>query len=447
MFGALGQFALGQFEEQAPEITGYQGLSVPVRRAGLAVALIVASGAVISPWALTQAEAVSIDKWQRPLEEPVRVRPALPTGEHQVLAFVKASPFPETVSIDRWHLPLSEPVRIKRGLADEQQQSSAFVAPVLTDATWWLSPLSEPVRIKRGLADEQQQTLAFVKATPFPETVSVDRWLYQLSEPVRPKRGLADEQQQVLAFVKASPFPETVSADRWLQPLSQPYPAKRALLPGAQEDCFLGTPPVAFDGRYQPFSEPVRIKRGLADEQQQALALVEAAPFAETVSIDRWARPLNEPVRVRPALGAALQRSAAFDPYPIPPSAEVVTVDKWFKSYAEPTRIKGLPTAEQQALAFVKAAPFAEAVSVDRWQMSLSEPVRVRPTGRALPATALVFDTLSFAWFQPLSLAAVNTKVPLAVTVSWGAPPPGVLSAELPHNLPFMATMGQLKAF
>src|SRR4051794_4324846 len=113
--GSIAELAITEDTSAAAAATvyGWHGqLAVPRRRAGLAVALIVSSGVIISPWALTQAEAVTLDRWQQPPAQPtLRVKN---TGWRQASFFAPASPFAESVTADRWVQPLSQPTLAKR---------------------------------------------------------------------------------------------------------------------------------------------------------------------------------------------------------------------------------------------------------------------------------------------------------------------------------------------
>lgn len=378
-------------------------------------------------------EAVSLDKWLAPLAEPVRVKPALLTGAQQSFAFVKADPFPETTDPGKWHRPLGEP-SVKRRAAVAQQQSVIFAQPEDVTVGKWLTPFSEPQRSRPALRTASQQHVAFVQASPFAETVSADRWAQPLSQPTRSrpqtqpvavsyaqyvdaavetvtldkwhrsfsdpvrKLGLPTAEQQSFAFVKADPFAESVSVDRWLQPLDQPTLAKRK----TQPDAVSFVAPQVITGWQQPFDRPT-LRRGLPTAQQQTFAFVQAAPFAETVSVDRWLRALSEPRWSRRPV--AYQLPATFWPYPLPNVDAPVGV---YSIYPDRTRRNSLLVAQQQYLAFVKAAPFAESVSVDRWLRALSEPpVKARVSIAAAQQQSVIVapavDVSVAGWLRPLS--------------------------------------------
>jgi hypothetical protein len=128
------------------------------------------------------------------------------------------------------------------------------------------------------------------------------------------------------------------------------------------------------DSWHQPFStDVVRRRAPMPTGAHQFASFVQFAPFAETVSADRWFVPFSEPVRFSRRLATALQQFAAFTQFQI-------RLDTWFVPFNEPTRFRPrLATAEQQFASFVQFAPFNEVVWADRWFVPFSEPVRLRP--------------------------------------------------------------------
>jgi hypothetical protein len=93
-------------------------------------------------------------------------------------------------------------------------------------------------------------------------------------------------------------------------------------------------------GWYQPLSDPaVRIKRGLAASNQQALG---APPLPAAVPFN-WFSPLAEPIRVPQRLRPSQQPFLALHPTPVVPF-------EWFEALSDPTvKLKlGLSAALQQ---------------------------------------------------------------------------------------------------
>lgn len=379
-----------------------RGLSEPVRRVGLAIALIVASGAIISPWALTQAEAVTADRWVQPPSQPtLRVKD---TGWRQTSFFAPASPFTETVSADRWAQPPSQPTLAKRRTQPDSVYYSYYVAPAAETVTLdkWFSPLREPVRFRLSLPAYEQQALAFVKADPFPESVTYDRWASPLSEPVRFRRGLPTWEQQTTAFTQFNI--EAVTLDKWYSALREPVRVRPALRSALQQTTahLLVAPfaeAVSLDRWLQPLSEPQRFRQGLPSREQQTFAFVKAGPFAESVTLDRWLQPIAQPYPAKRYV--AYQQTLSFWPFPLPNLDAPVG---FWPIYPERALGRRFPTQEQQTLAFVKAAPFGESVTLDRWMQALASPVRTfRHLSLALYESAAHFDPLPILPVQTIT--------------------------------------------
>ena len=324
------------------------------------------------------SETIASDKWFRPLLDPSR-RIGLPVHQQQTLALTKAFPFAEAVSVDRWQEPYSEPVRIRFGRGIDTCLVQLVASTPSTDPRW-LSAFSEPVRSKLCLSSQQQSTLAFVKTAPFAETVSLDRWLQPYAEPVRLRRssgpdialvqtvastpatdprwlsafaepvrsrlGLSAQHQAALELVESAPFTETVSADRWLRAYSEPLRTRRSL--GTDTSLVQTVQSVADPRWLSPFAEPARSRLGLSSRQQATLAFVKGSPFAETVSIDRWRQPYSEPVRIRRGRGID---TALVQIVPPTPSLD----PRYLSPFAEPLRSRlGLSARQQISLAFVQ---------------------------------------------------------------------------------------------
>jgi hypothetical protein len=343
----------------------------------------------------TAAETITTDKWQVPLSQPIR--PRAQTGQPSFY-FVKS----EDVSADRWLQSLSLPTRSR--LFNHSQsiivKADPFAESVSIDK--WEQPLSEPKRFAKNLNAHQQPYAYFVKVDPFPETVSADRWQQPLSEPTR-RRGYPIQAQDELSFVGS----DTATDARWFTPLSDPTRRKPiAEFPVLSWSEFTpaATEVVTLDKYFSWLTEPRRFPRELASHQQPYASFVQASPFAEAVSIDRWLRPLSDPTRRarvpdHPSLSLALSelvsadrwlrplsdptRRTRFAEYPslsyafvVAAPTETITLDKWIAELSRPILRKGLPAFEHPSFFFAQAAPFAEFVSVDRWQQPLSDPTR-----------------------------------------------------------------------
>jgi hypothetical protein len=110
---------------------------------------------------------------------------------------------------------------------------------------------------------------------------------------------------------------------------------------------------VTEDRWHQPWSEPiVKVKVGLATGSQQYLFYSESAQFPETVSEDRWHQPWSEPiVKVKTGLATANQ---PFHGFVESQFSETVSEDRWHQPWSEPiVKVKvGLATGAHQDLAW-----------------------------------------------------------------------------------------------
>ena len=323
--------------------------------------------------------------WSDGLSEPVRVR-LFQAAQQQPLAWSSFTPAAQDI---RWFTSLSEPVRVRYLHASQQQAFQPDTKPTVSFG--WFGWLSEPVRQKPGLAAQQQQFLEF-QPTPI---VSIG-WYAPWSEPSVKALRLPAAQQPYLAW--SSFTPAATTEDQWHQPWSEPVRIKRALSPGAQfftigqpttvvnfsqtwtdvqfstYRLFQGLAEPIFtqavvpeDRWHQPWSEPVRLKRGLGVHLQP----VTQGEIKPRVSF-AWYEWLSDPVRLKRGTGSHLQPFAQADTKP-------KVSFGWYGRLSEPVRVKlGLRTSAQQFLAFVKAAPFPETVTESRWHQPWSEPVRYR---------------------------------------------------------------------
>jgi hypothetical protein len=106
------------------------------------------------------------------------------------------------------------------------------------------------------------------------------------------------------------------------------------------------------------------------------------------------------------------------------PFPETVREDKWHQPWSEPVRLKqgpGFPAFEQQFLALVKGAPFPETVTYDRWNFPRSEPVRLKglhaSQQQALAFVPVVVTTAapSFGYYVPFT-DPVRQKIGLSAS-------------------------------
>lgn len=178
-------------------------------------------------------------------------------------------------------------------------------------------------------------------------------------------------------------FAAAVNEDSWHQPFGTdivrqrpPYNASRQQFASYVEaQPFLEM--VSSDRWFVPLSEPVRFRRTLTTSSQQFSSFVQFR-FPETISADRWAQPLTEPSRPRKPMHTGAQQFSSLVEFA--PFAERVTADRWFVPLSEPVRFRrALPASEQPFTLIVEEPPFYESVTADRWFVPFSEPIRFRP--------------------------------------------------------------------
>ena len=153
---------------------------------------------------------------------------------------------------------------------------------------------------------------------------------------------------------------------------------------------------ITVDKWFAPFSEPVRIKKGLRSAQQQLFTF----PSSHVESLS-WYNPLSDPQRRKEALR---RHSALYDPASI-----LVKTEPDPLIFAEAVQSIG-PTFRKTVLYQSYAAnplfTITPNVTVDMWFANLSEPVRKKPALRTSHQQFLTLDTdpdVSFSWIYPFS--------------------------------------------
>jgi len=223
-FGSIGELALAEHSQITSADRWYRQLDTPPRTSltqyAYAVALI-ASGTIIDPYILTQPEAVTIDRWQQPLEQPYPIPLRLETGSQQSLI---APDFRETVVgayQSGWFRGLEQPFPIPQRLTTGSQQHVVYNPEYAIPIDRWQQPLSIPrdVAFGYGLQTGSQQDLVYTHVYSIP----IDRWLQPLSEPAV-YRALSYRALQVSEqmFYTAEPQPEDLDFRAWYSPLSEP---------------------------------------------------------------------------------------------------------------------------------------------------------------------------------------------------------------------------------
>lgn len=141
------------------------------------------------------------------------------------------------------------------------------------------------------------------------------------------------------------PFTDTPSQQaqwfkQWTDPVDTRAVRARAFVARMESFFYdteqLGTPEfIGPDKWWQPFSERLHAKPGLAVYLQQALAYSESAQFPEVVFIDKYLYPFSEPKRFRPALLVGDQPFFAAEPQP-----EDQDFLGWYQPFGSPKRFK-----------------------------------------------------------------------------------------------------------
>jgi hypothetical protein len=266
---------------------------------------------------LVGSQVPSSTNWQQPLSEPVRQR-AVPSS--QVYGPVYVEVVGETVTLDKWHQPLSIPVRQKERT---QPDSVTYVYPVPVSGTddVRFSGFETSVPYERTLLYQSLfQPVDFGGAAP--EVVTVDKWLNPLSEPTR-RVSSPTQQARFAAFVGSDASRDT----NWFLPLSEPTRPAAPQAVQARFGVFVGSDSARDTNWFQAFSTPIRrtvrvdypsftygyyvepaeppaevfasawlvplaapVRRGgLSTTQQQVLAYVAGAPFADAAPVnDEW---------------------------------------------------------------------------------------------------------------------------------------------------------------
>lgn len=320
----------------------YQQDGPPVRKLGFRAALQLAF--TIDPFALTQPETTSVDRWYQQWLDPTRAKISLPRGDYPS-TFQTIEPTGTFVPPDRWYQQWPDPTRLKASLPRADYPS--FILGI------------EPTMI----------------------TVPADRWYQQWLDPTRPKAWLARGAMPFLAFV-ADPGGNFVPPDRWYAQWPDPTRRKVALASGALPSYFPDPAPVTelvtLDKWYRQPSEPLRLRKGLLTALQMAFTV---DPFAltqpETTSVDRWYKQWVDPVR-RPAPFIArlpFGCEVLFTP------VVVATSYGWYEQWVDPVR---RPKSRSELLGTIAAGYPPIIPTMANWFAPLSEPVRRKYRGYAL---------------------------------------------------------------
>lgn len=322
--------------ETVPALGWFTEMARPALRAA-SLAAVMASGCVLPPVQTSGPEVVTVDKWFQPLQVPVRARPPLVNTQFAFVALQPAAP--AAPSFD-WYQALREPVRPVPGLSRAAVGTGeAFVALPAVPSIGWLNPLSEPPH-RPSLITALQLGSARDLLFPSQEVITLDKWFQGLAEPRRAGPALSRAHVQAGVIEPTLPF----DIRGWFQPLAEP--TRRPWLQApyhlvtATSLTFATPEVVTLDKWFEPLSQRLYTRPGLAPYLALVTARGAVAPLPTDVKLSMWFKPLAEPVRAKPVTRTASMQfwagSVRFLPGP-----ENVTMDKWFEALNRP--VPGLP--------------------------------------------------------------------------------------------------------
>jgi hypothetical protein len=243
--------------------------------------------------------------------------------------------------------------------------------------------LSEPtIAAPQPLAGER----AFVEdSTPF-------EWLGALSEPVR---VAAKVEFTSPIFIGDFAVAETVTSDKWFQPLSEPVRRAPQVVEGERTvDPELLTQPEAVHVQWvQPFSTPPKAKARLVE--YPSLAFVKDF-VPETVTMDKWFRPLVEVPRGHPPVEPGY--------FAFVEDFEAPSVAGWWVPFNEPP----------------KAAPWAASYYIGLYQGSPDDFVETPPETPTPPFEKVWTDdsSISASWTSQTAVVGDWTEED-SISNSW----------------------------
>lgn len=325
----------------------------------------------------TAKESVHVDAWMQPPTQPQRNWAIRTAAFAVVLAAASgmASMDPkvltqkEAVSVDKWAQPTNQPVR----------------TPV------------QPQRYSQFTIDPKLLTQK--------EAVFIDKFEATYPDHLDRQYPLA-----TYAFVsslqRVAAAGETVTIDKWWQPASIPTVLPRSIAQTASSG-HNEFPVVLY--HYQPRSYYAdSISRKFPEAVYAASSWIDPKLFtqAESVSIDRWGQPTNQPTRLlaRASLGWYVTDIKT------PTVSETVTLDKWFQAASLPTRFLPSDAVLYQTVIDPRLLTQQESVSIDRWGQPVSQPVRLlqrTALGWYVTDPKVVTSTEVVTidkWFQPTSV-------------------------------------------
>ena len=254
---------------------------------------------------IAEDEAVFVDKWYQPLSEFLyRVKRSAAALEPASVIDADQLTRPEETLVSKWVPQTNEPVRLKDRLLTALQEAyfpDADLSEVppeeeITLDKYW-QPLGEPVWVKPRASEFPPHSIDSNALTQS-ETTTVDRWWRELSEPVRVKARLHESLQ--LPVVADLFVEEVITLDKWYAALSEPVLVKAPLpigsIPHVSFDVGVVVP--IFSDWFVPLSAPFFVIDPTTPLKAYLFIDPVALTLPETITIDKWYVPLEEPVRL-----------------------------------------------------------------------------------------------------------------------------------------------------
>lgn len=297
---------------------------------------------------LTQPEETLVSKWVPQTNEPVRVKKGLLTALQEAYfpdSDLADIPPAEEITLDKWYQPHSEPVLVKTRASEfptSTNDTEGLTQPEVTSLDKWFVALSGLVRVQptslaglisgavyvgepsdveplaeflgwfKGLDEPVLPLVLPISNYPAPffenEVSELDpaaerlAWYVDLSTPTLPKVRVA-EFPAFITDADSLTRPETTTLDRWWKELSEPIRTQpislAALISGevqVREPSDLD-PAAKQLAWYRKLDLPTLPKPRVAEFPAFVID-AELLTLPETITIDKWYVPLEEPVRI-----------------------------------------------------------------------------------------------------------------------------------------------------
>ncbi len=250
------------------------------------------------------------------------------------------------------------------------------------------------------------------------------QWFYPLSEPVLPPTPINVGASFV---VDPTELLQRIGLDKWFKQTEEPVRRiPRSLAALLSDGVFVGEPSdfgAVFDpatlGWVQPVDEPVLPRPPV----NVAESTIDPTTLLPRITVDRWFKQTEEPVRQVKRSLAALLSDGAIDPTTL---LQRVGLDKWFKELEAPVR-----QVPRSLAALLSDGAFVgnpdDFIDFDpselQWFRAADEPLRlVRPinVGASFAVDPLTYNPQGLQWFRPTGEPVRVTAKSLAALLSDG---------------------------